>query len=154
MTRTYAGEDRDRLLGAWRLLAWEVTEADGTVSRPLGEAVVGQLVYEDGGRMSAQLVRADRPAPVPAPVPPSRPAFPPSVSQEEMTSPGPGYFGYFGTFTLDAAAGTVTHHIESCSFPGLTGTPQVREYRLDGRRLTLGAVTEWGRVRIVWERFG
>lgn len=147
MTRTHAGEDRDRLLGAWRLVIWEVTEADGTVSRPLGEAVVGQLVYEEGGRMSAQLVRADRPAPAPAPAVPS-------VSQEEMTGSWPGYFGYFGTFTLDAAAGTVIHHVESCSFPGLTGTEQVREYRFDGRRLILGAGTEWGRVRIVWERFG
>ncbi|OEV10280.1 lipocalin-like domain-containing protein [Streptomyces nanshensis] len=145
MTTSRADEVRELLLGAWRLVSWEVTEADGTVSRPLGEHPLGQLLYDRGGRMSAQLVWAHRPLPDGEDWR--------QASQEEMTGSWPGYFGYFGTFTVDGDTGTVTHHVESGSFPGLTGTDQVRDHHLEGRRLTLGAVTAWGRVRIVWERY-
>lgn len=143
---THADRGRDQLLGAWRLVTWEVTEADGTVSHPLGEAVAGQLIYDDSGRMSAHLVRADRP-------PTGAADEWRQAGQDEMTTPPPGYFGYFGTFTVDAEAATVSHRVESGSFPDLAGTDQVRGYRFGDGRLILEAGTAWGEVRVVWERF-
>ncbi|MBV8996427.1 MAG: lipocalin-like domain-containing protein [Pseudonocardiales bacterium] len=34
---------------------------------------------------------------------------------------GRSYFGYFGTFTIDASARAVTHHIDTGWFPTLLG---------------------------------
>ena len=62
--------------------------------------------------------------------------------------------GYFGTYRVDESAGTITHHIEGSWFPNLVGTEQVRQYSLDGSRLSLHAETPWGRVTIVWKKVG
>jgi hypothetical protein len=62
------------------------------------------------------------------------------------------YFGYFGTYTIDEQAGTVVHHIEGSWFPNLMGTDQIRHFRFEGERIVLAADTEWGQVRIVWEK--
>ena len=137
-------EVRDRLLGAWRLVAWQEIGADGTVTYPMGSNVTGQLMYDRSGRVAAQLAAT------------GQPRFASedwrAATPEEMARAWPAYFGYFGTFTVDTAAGTVTHHVESGWFPNLAGTAQVRHYRFADGRLVLDADTAWGRVRIVWER--
>jgi len=145
MTVTSSGEQiRAELLGCWRLVSWQEIKEDGTVGYPLGDDAVGQLMYDDSGRVSAQLVRADQPR------------FASDdwqqASAEEMRSAWPGYFGYFGTFTVDAEAATVIHRVEAGWFPNLVGTEQVRHYRFDGGRLVLDADTAWGQVRIAWEK--
>ena len=134
----------DRLLGAWRLVTWQETAPDGRVSYPMGANVTGQLMYDRTGRMSAQLAATGR----------ARFASENfrEATREEMARAWPAYFGYFGTFSVDAAEGTVTHHVESGWFPNLAGTAQVRRYRFEHGRLVLDADTPWGLVRIVWER--
>jgi hypothetical protein len=53
--------------------------------------------------------------------------------------------GYFGRFTLDVAAATVTHHIDADWFPNLAGVEQVRRYHFDGDTLVLAADTPGAR---------
>ncbi|NLU72292.1 lipocalin-like domain-containing protein [Streptomyces sp. HNM0575] len=143
MTTTHAA--RARLLGAWRLVSWKAFDAAGDAFHPLGADAVGQLLYDDSGRMSAQLARANRP--------PFADEDWLKAHPDEVVAAWPDYFGYFGTFTVDGDAGTVTHHIESGSFPNLTGTDPVRTYHFDtARDLTLAADSVWGAVRIVWTR--
>jgi hypothetical protein len=132
------------LLGAWRLVGWQSVAADGTTEDVLGSEATGQLMYTPDGRVSAQLVRGDLPRFAGDDWRQATPA--------EMVTAWPGYFGYFGRFTVDADAGTVIHHVESGWFPNLAGTDQVRHYRIDGSRLHLDADTAWGRVSIVWEK--
>jgi hypothetical protein len=43
----------ERLLEAWRLVSWEATDSDGRLTYPLGPDAVGQLSYDQEGRMSA-----------------------------------------------------------------------------------------------------
>jgi hypothetical protein len=146
MTKTH--EVRALLLGAWSLVSWEASSADGTVFRPLGDDGIGQLIYDASGRMSAQLSGAERPFFADEDWLRARPG--------EIVAAWPGYFAYFGTFTVDAESrpATVTHHIASGTFPNLAGTDQARTCRFDDgdRRLTLDAESVWGSVRIVWER--
>ncbi len=137
-------EVRRRLLGSWQLVSWQSIEVDGSVSFPLGENAVGQLMYDASGRMSAQLVRSDQDR---FGSDDWREAKP-----EEMVAAWPSYFGYFGTFTIDVGHDAVTHHIESGWFPNLAGTEQVRYYRFENGQLVLDADTAWDKVRIVWER--
>ncbi|TFV31321.1 hypothetical protein E4K10_01340 [Streptomyces sp. T1317-0309] len=53
---------RRRLIGAWTLVSYTATSADGHVIHPLGPAPQGLIVYTADGHMSAQLSRGDRPA--------------------------------------------------------------------------------------------
>ncbi len=58
---------------------------------------------------------------------------------------------------LDAAAGTVTHHIIAARFPNWEGTSQVRHVELDADRLEIRSQpilvegTTWT-FSLVWER--
>src|ERR687895_290904 len=56
-----ATDIRANLLGAWRLVTWQSINTDGTVDYPLGPDAVGQLMYTDNNRMSAQLAAVDQP---------------------------------------------------------------------------------------------
>jgi len=135
---------RQRLLGSWRLVTWEEHSAGDEVDYPLGPGAVGQLTYSPSGQVSAQLVR------------PGQSRFADEdwrkATVDERADAWVGYFGYFGRYSIDERAGTVTHHVEGAWFPNLVGTDQVRHYHLDDDILTLDADTAWGRVRIVWER--
>jgi hypothetical protein len=101
-------------------------------------------MYTADGHVSAQLVRADQQVFGSDDWREATPA--------EMTAAWPNYFGYFGTYTIDADNAAITHHIESGWFPNLVGTKQLRYFRFDAQRLVLDADTSWDRVRIVWER--
>ncbi len=136
---------RERLLGAWRLASWDwIDEAGGKVDSPLGEDAIGQLIYDRSGAVSAQLMR------------PNQPRFVDDdwrrAQLAERAAAWLGYFCYFGTYTVDEAAGTVTHRVAGSWFPNLVGTDQLRYVTLAENRLSLTAETPWGRVTLVWER--
>ena len=44
------------LVGAWGLVSWRVTSADGETSYPFGETPEGQIIYSATAQMSAQLM--------------------------------------------------------------------------------------------------
>ena len=127
------------LTGAWTLVECAEILQDGSKRLPLGADAVGQVVYTAEGRMSAQLVRADR-------------ALFPSedyrIAQAEIAAEAfQQYFGYFGRYEVDADAGTVTHFIEGAWFPNLEHKAQVRTFRFEDKRLILEATTPWGVIR-------
>ena len=49
------------LVGSWSLKSFEIRRDDGPAIHPFGEQVQGSLIYTASGRMSAQLMRSDRP---------------------------------------------------------------------------------------------
>lgn len=135
---------RNRLLGGWRLVSWEISDANGHRTYPLGKDAIGQLMYDGQGRVSAQLARRDQAK------------FSDDdwqkASTEEKASAWGNYFGYFGSFTIDEPARTVVHRIQGSWFPNLLGTEQRRVYRFEGDQLIFNASTAWGENRIVWEK--
>jgi hypothetical protein len=141
-----AGAVGRSLVGAWSLLECAEIMQDGSKRLPFGEDAVGQVVYTAEGRMSAQLVRAGRTL---------------FASDDYRGAPADivveafqQYFGYFGSYKVDAGAGTVTHFIEGAWFPNLENTAQVRTFRLEGDRLILEAATPWGVIRNTWTPAG
>ena len=84
----------ERFLGAWTLVEW-TNVRDGEIFYPYGEDPIGQIVYTESGRMTAVLL----PSPVPGEFP----------SQ---------FVGYWGGFSVQSEAGTVTHHVEGSSRRG------------------------------------
>jgi hypothetical protein len=69
---------------------------------------------------------------------------------------GEGYFAYYGYYSVDEKAATVTHHLELCSERSLAGASNLRQIALEGARLVLsGPMQLDGRphtIRVVWER--
>jgi hypothetical protein len=62
-----------------------------------------------------------------------------------------GYLAYFGTYTVDGPAHTITHHRRGSLNPGQVGEDAVRQYEFaEGNRLVLSPVGT--REQIIWER--
>ena len=142
--RPLSNELMHTLIGAWRLITWQEILPDGRVQYPLGETARGQLLYSEDGHVAAQLVSADRAR--------LKESDWRQASTEEAARTWKEYFGYFGTFSIDEKEKAVIHHVDGAWFPNIEHTQQVRHFRLEGRRLILDADTEWGKVRIIWER--
>lgn len=54
--------DRRRLIGAWELKRWFVTDPDGAVTEPLGPGAEGLLVFTADGWMTTTMTAAGRPS--------------------------------------------------------------------------------------------
>ena len=57
--------DRDLLIGTRKLVSAEYRSDDDEVHYLLGGHPIGQIMYDERGYMSAQLMDADRPRPLP-----------------------------------------------------------------------------------------
>ncbi len=119
-----------RIVGAWQLMTRTVRRADGTtiVDPVLGEKPTGRLVYDATGGMMLQMMRTGRKEAI------STPATAPDRANPRVVL---GYDSYFGRYTVDEKAGTVTHHVEGSLFPEDLGADWVRPFTLDGDTLTL-----------------
>lgn len=133
------------LLGSWGLVSFEQFLPSGEVSKAFGDAPLGVILYQADGRMSAQLSVGS----------PTRFASddPDLASAEEAHAAWRAYFGYWGTFRVDAEKGVVVHRVEGSSFPNWIGTEQVRQFRFEGaHRLILETKSSSGDFRAVWQR--
>ena len=137
------------IVGAWRLISFEV-ERDGEASvRPFGADAQGSIIYTKSGRFSAQVMRRDRPSFASSDQMKGAP--------EEMEASYKGCISYSGSYELDENGGFVVHHVEGSLFPNWEGTAQKRFFELSERRLKLSTPpTRWGGDRtvavLVWER--
>jgi hypothetical protein len=131
---------RERLVGCWRLVGYDVTAVDGSrIDRPLGDSPLGSILYTPDGYMSAQLTR-------PGPY-------------EDAQGPDAYFIAYSGPYDVDEQAGTVAHHVEVSVIPSWLGTTQIRhvQFREPGalvlssseQRLRAGVLST---VAISWSR--
>jgi hypothetical protein len=128
----------------------EWRRADGRHANPFGTDAIGVLIYADSGYMSAQVMRADRPA---------IDAAHPTGIDAAMASAFPGYVAYFGAYAIDDAGGLVTHRVLGSAMPAWVGREFARRFMIQGDTLTLrddlttsdgiavDAATSWQRIR-------
>jgi Lipocalin-like domain len=121
---------RERIVGAWRLESRTVRKANGEVllDPVLGKQPIGRLFYDASGHMMLQMMRQERAQAISAPPNPQDARNPRIVL---------GYDAYFGTFTVNEAEGTITHHVEGSLFPEDLGKDFRRFFRLEGDTFTL-----------------
>jgi hypothetical protein len=127
-----------RFVGTWRLVAY-----DGRLPA-VGAHPTGLIYYDATGHMAAQLA-PDR----------SRPSWPPNTmpTPEQAKDAIAGYIAYFGTYSVDENAQTVTHHREAAL--NNYAVDLVRKYEFDasGNRLALLPLErETAGARVTWER--
>jgi hypothetical protein len=137
--------------GTWELRdAFALTPDGRRLPSPLGEKVLGQIMYDAAGNMSAQLMSVGRP------LFSSRSMD--ETPAEEVKQAFLGFTSYWGSYRIDTAAGTVTHHVVGASAPSWPGGDQVRYFELQGNRLTLKTPPIRGRdgvklvQQLVWEK--
>ena len=91
------------LVGSWRLVSAEGRSTDGTVTQEWGPKPLGRLMFDAGGRMSVHLLN------------PARRRFASGdflrPTPEELKEAFDGYFGYFGTYTVEESEGVLTFHV-------------------------------------------
>ncbi|MFJ4467553.1 lipocalin-like domain-containing protein [Streptomyces sp. NPDC089424] len=140
---------RMKLFGAWQLVAYTATSADGAVIHPLGRSPYGLILYTPEGYMSAQLGRGDRPLLGSARLE--------DASADDLARAATGYVAYGGPFEV-VDPHTVEHHLTTSLFPNWIGRKQVRSVEFAGSFLRLGVTTPtrlWGAERtaeLTWNR--
>jgi len=69
---------------------------------------------------------------------------------------GEGYFAYYGDYSVDETASTITHHLEMASEPSFVGASNLRRAALKGGMLVLsGEMSFEGTLRtikVTWKR--
>lgn len=125
--------DRERFIGAWRLVS--IVGPDG---RPATTGVpIGMLIYTGDGHVSVQLMY---------------PSSSKALSNEYVEN---GYEASFGSYEINAAAHTVTHHVQGANTRDrLVGKdlPRVYEFNANGRLILkpAGAGEHWS---VTWEHY-
>lgn len=131
-----------QFIGHWRLIAFENFDDKG-VARDAGYAS-GRIIYDGNGNMSAQLMRTGR-----------SPLSQPSTESERAAAYST-YTAYYGKYTVDPTARSVTHAVEGAVNPNWVKTNLVRyyEFSADGRQLKLSLRNAEGRTTgtLTWER--
>jgi hypothetical protein len=121
-----ASEEAKRFIGTWRLIS---------------DTSTGLMYYDRLGNMAAQVM-------------PSRPRAKYAGAQptpDEAKAAISGYLAYFGTYTVNESAHTITHHRKANINPGQVGDDAVRGYEFaPGDRVIL---TPAGTAnQVTWER--
>jgi hypothetical protein len=117
------------IIGAWKLVSFELRRPDGTVTYPFGEDAQGTIIYTKSGRYSGQVMRPNRPRLV------SGDQL--KGTSEEIKANYEGFLSYYGPYEFDAENGFVIHYVDGSLFPNWEGTEQKRFFELTGNRLKL-----------------
>jgi hypothetical protein len=132
-SRSGSKPEKERFIGAWHLVS--IVGPDGKLVA--GTPPKGMLIYTGDGHMSVQLMY---------------PKAASTVSNEYVQN---GYEASFGSYDLDEATHTVTHHVQaSITRDSLVGKDLRRVYRFspDGH-LTIRSARPDERWAVTWEHY-
>ena len=139
-----------RLIGTWALVSYESSDAESQQYR--GPKPIGLLYYDRTGHMAVQIL-PDRPRR--RFTGPQAGVFTgPQPTPDEALDALSGYAAYFGTYTVDERAQSVTHKRVGNINPGGLGD-FVRRYEFpteDRLVLVPEERTDLRAVRLTWER--
>lgn len=131
-------ELRKPFVGSWRL----VTITGGNNPGTRGAKPTGIIMYDAHGNMAVQIT-PDR----------LRPKYTGTPTPEQALERMRGYTAYWGTYTIDEKAGTVTHHRQGMLDAGVVDFVRKFELTPDGNRITLTPVGGSGTpTHLTWER--
>lgn len=130
-----SGGTQDKLIGAWHLVRIDTTGSDGkTVTVPQPE---GMLIYTRDGHMSVQLMY---------------PEARHDLNNEYVRN---GYESSFGTYDIDEATHTLTHHVMGANTGDLLvgkDLPRIYQFTRDGHLIIRSARSDehWS---VEWEHY-
>ena len=104
------------LLGTWRVESFERWE-DGVLKQPVGNPPAGYAVFDDTGHAFVQVGRA-------------------TTSEHTPKDIAQSLMAYFGPYAIEGDELTVT--VEGSNIPAYIGGKQIRRFKRDGDRMTIG----------------
>jgi hypothetical protein len=120
---------KERVVGTWKAISWESLRPNGEIVNIwMGLHPTGLIIYQPNGYMAVQLMADPRPA----------------FAQSPATSPPPydefrnaffGYYGYWGTYTINDAGNGVVHNVQGSERPEEVGRKYSRSISIDGTKL-------------------
>jgi hypothetical protein len=127
-----------RIVGTWRLVS---VQTNGKPNPNRGVRPTGLIYYDAGGNMAVQI------APERA-----RPSWPPTAvpTPDQAKDAATGYTAYFGTYTIDERAGTVTHHRQNAL--NMYAVDLVRKYEFTPNGQLVLVPVDNPANRLAWER--
>ena len=128
-----AGAASEKLVGAWRLAWMEEPGPDGKLIHISNRT--GMLLYTRDGHMSVQIM------------------FPPSESALSNDYVKSGYEASFGSYEVNEAAHTVTHHVQGSITRGLVGKDLSRAYQFSDGHLIIRSTRPDEHWSVGWERY-
>ena len=134
------------VIGAWKLVSFNVDEPKGTEKPRFGPEPAGYLMYTENERMAAVLMGTHRPSLNP----PQSIGSPASGQCIESVA---DFLAYAGRYEIKGDR--VLHHVEVCVFTNLVGTTLERQFTIAGDTLTIRTVPPeiWGSSNVlVWKR--
>ena len=126
------------LVGTWRLVEHWNRDSAGVLTHQFGPNPVGYFIHDGTGHFSVQIMRTP---PIGA-----LPETPDSAALRALRELVGGYFGGFGTFTVDTGRAESVYHVEGSTVPGNVGTDVRLLYRIARDSLFIGDGTTWRRV--------
>jgi len=127
--------DRERLIGAWHLAHIDAPGPDGKPTA--APQPIGILIYTSDGHMSVQLM------------------YPRSANAQSNEYVQDGYEASFGSYDVDEATHTVTHHVQGSITRGLlVGKDLPRVYQLTGDgRLIVKSASPAEHWSVTWQHY-
>ena len=151
--------ERQTLIGVWELVSLQDHRPNGDALDWMGKKPSGTLIYSADGHMSVQIMRDPHPVVAASMWSSDGRDLLPSASASEIRDAYGGYYAYFGTWEIDEAARTVTHHIRGSMRAVEVGEDYVRPYEFSGEylrlRSTVSPVSGEKQFRVItWRRAG
>jgi hypothetical protein len=125
--------DKDKLVGAWHLISLKAPGEDGKLTEV--PDLTGILIYTRDGHMSVQL------------------RYPKAASGLNNDYVKNGYEASFGSYDVDDAAHTVTHHVQGSITDVLIGKDLPRAFQLSGKQLIIQSTRPDEHWSVTWEHY-
>lgn len=146
LTVSRAAAASNAVIGAWKLVSFNVDEGKKTEKPRWGPDPAGYLMYTENERMAAVLMGMNRVALTP----PQSVGAPANGQCIESVA---DFLAYAGRYEIKGDR--VFHHVEVCVFTNLVGTTLERQFTIAGDTLTIRTVPPeiWGSSNVlVWKR--
>jgi len=138
------GQDAAKqLVGSWKLTSWTIQVIDGEATQPFGPNPKGRAVFTPDGFSAFMIARSDRK---------------PATSDADSAALLKSLMVYTGKFTVDGDK--LTTNVDLSWNEILTGTAQVRVFKLEGDKLFVRTAEQASAVypgkkvvgTLTWER--
>jgi hypothetical protein len=114
----FAQDSAKKLVGSWKLTSWTIQVIDGEATQPFGPNPKGRAVFTPDGFSAFMIARPDRK---------------PATSDADSAALLKSLMVYTGKFTVDGDK--LTTNVDLSWNEILTGTAQVRFFKLEGDKL-------------------
>src|SRR5271170_4576835 len=125
--------DTEKLIGAWHLVSMGGPGTDGQSNH--ADEIKGTLIYTRDGHMSVQLMYPESAA---------------TLSNDYVLN---GYEASFGSYDVNEATHTVTHHVQGSVTRGLVGKDLPRVYQFSDRHLIIKSANPDEHWSVTWEHY-